>query len=70
MCMTDRAAHHRPNAPKTQLRRAVSNFDQGDAQQSDGTAMPSRAGDLEYPPTPPNIFVFSTLFSIFASESL
>ena len=54
----NRGAHHWPNAPKTQLRRAVSNFDQGDARRSDGTAMPLRAGDLQYPPLLLPLFCF------------
>lgn len=57
MRTTDRAAHRWLNAPNTQLRPAVSNFCGGDARHSDGTAMPWRAADSQYPPTPPNVFV-------------
>ncbi len=62
MRTSDRAAHRWLNAPNTQLRRAVSNFYRGDARQSDGTAMPSRAGDSQYPPTPPKVLFFSPYF--------
>lgn len=69
MRTSDRAAHRWLNAPNTQLRRAVSNFYRGDARQSDGTAMPSRAGDSQYPPTPPIHFLFFAPYFLFLRRS-
>src|SRR5690242_15024016 len=54
----DRRAHHWLSAPSTQLQQAASSFYRDDARRSDGTGMPSRAGDTQYPSTPPIIFCF------------
>jgi len=73
MCTCDRAEHHWLSAPNTQPRRAVSNFYLDDARRSDGTAMPSRAGDSQCPPTPPNTlfldFWFFPLYFLFLRRS-
>lgn len=68
MCTSDRAAHHWLGAPNTQPRRAASNFYRDDVRRSDGTAMPSRAGDLQYPTTPP-IFLFVPPYFLFLRRS-